>query len=237
MTQHTIVQHSGYGYGGKPSFRHAVESRQVNSAAVAKEILARGGLVFPGYLEAEEYCDTENYRAEVTGLNPHAPGGFDDYLVDGLRVYLPASGYEPTEDTAEEGTHGSVDAADHHPAGADPARSVAATPAVAFIAALILTLATIWSAHTGAAPAHQLHYRLDAAARHTLARTTLSWDGRWEWTQGRYCFEAYNWHPGGVRVTSKVGAGGVVRPEQYALICAGIGMVGHSYQPWVEAIS
>lgn len=89
---YTVVQHSGYGYGGKPAFERGLETRNLTTKGEATRVTKAGGLVFDSYAEAEDYAFDEQYR-EVThgGLTPRAPGSFAAYEVDGLRVYVPAA--------------------------------------------------------------------------------------------------------------------------------------------------
>lgn len=83
----TIVQHSGYGYGGDEGFRHAVEVRQVSTRAEKARVASAGGMLFPSWRAADDYCDSANYPPEVSGLYPRARGSFSTHKVDGLAIY------------------------------------------------------------------------------------------------------------------------------------------------------
>lgn len=85
---HTLVQHSGYGYGGKQGFARAVETRQLDErqeAAVRKA----GGIVIPDYAMAGELEHHVNYPPEVEGMYPRCRGTFSATVVDHLKVYVP----------------------------------------------------------------------------------------------------------------------------------------------------
>lgn len=87
-TRWTVVQHSGFGYGNKPGFEKALETRQLDTEADQQLVLKVGGKLFDSYTEATEY--EENNVGE--GMLPQAPGTFSEEKVDGLRIYIP-----PTE--------------------------------------------------------------------------------------------------------------------------------------------
>lgn len=89
--EYTVVQHSGYGYAGDPTFRRGLESCWVANQRQRETILRHGGLVFASYGEAEDYAMKEQYPEGYEGLVPAAPGTFDTYEVDGLRLYRPAA--------------------------------------------------------------------------------------------------------------------------------------------------
>jgi hypothetical protein len=85
----TLVQHSGFGYGQKPEFRAAVETREVTGKTLEK-VKRAGGVLFDSYGEAEDASDRENYPPGTSGLVPNARGAFHTKLeVDQLRLYLP----------------------------------------------------------------------------------------------------------------------------------------------------
>lgn len=86
----TLVQHSGFGYGGNPQFSKAVESRPVRTAGEERLVTQAGGILLGSYTEAEELAFSVNYPDEdYAGLIPDARGAFSDRKVDGLRVYIP----------------------------------------------------------------------------------------------------------------------------------------------------
>jgi hypothetical protein len=77
--KYTLVQHSGYGYGGKPAFSRALEQRHVPDARTEREILKRGGFIGT-YEECDEIVDKVFLNAK---------GEFSDYMIDDLRLYIP----------------------------------------------------------------------------------------------------------------------------------------------------
>jgi hypothetical protein len=94
-SKRTLVQHSGYAEGARPQFRYALETRAV-TAAQARQVLKAGGLVYDGYVEAENAADALMYESGNT-IAPRVPGEFSNVLrIDGLRVYLPPKD-EPEE--------------------------------------------------------------------------------------------------------------------------------------------
>lgn len=89
MSKHTVVMHSGAGYGGKQGFTRGLESRTLDSKKQEDLVRKVGGLIFNSYNEAEDYCMKEMYPANYNGLHPRAPGTFSKCTVDGLRIYVP----------------------------------------------------------------------------------------------------------------------------------------------------
>jgi len=85
---YAIVQHSGFGYGGDPTFEQAVEHRKVTANEAAK-VLKAGGMVFVDWLAADEMTERINYPEGHAGLEPAAIGTFSDLRIDTLRVYIP----------------------------------------------------------------------------------------------------------------------------------------------------
>lgn len=85
---HTLVQHSGYGYGRKPGFAKAVEIRSL-SAKEEKAVRKAGGLIIPDYGFAGQMEEAVNFPPEVQGLYPRCRGTFLPMEVDQLKVYLP----------------------------------------------------------------------------------------------------------------------------------------------------
>lgn len=89
-TKYTLVCHSGWGYGGNPQFRLAVESRMIEGREIEK-VKNVGGLVFDTYDKADKAEQRENYPPGVDGLIPCVRGSFSKKKVDGLAIYLPDS--------------------------------------------------------------------------------------------------------------------------------------------------
>lgn len=88
---YTLVQHSGYGFAGKPDFARAVEEAYVDDLKAQDKIRKAGGLLFLSYGEASKYAHELNYPPEVPGLVPRVQGTFHPRLkVGGLLVYLPS---------------------------------------------------------------------------------------------------------------------------------------------------
>jgi len=91
-TLYTLVQHSGFGYAGKPGFKQAVEMRMLTRKGQIEKVRKAGGMLFDSYAAASDAADTENYPEEVQGLYPRARGTFARFVVDGLHVYIPSRG-------------------------------------------------------------------------------------------------------------------------------------------------
>jgi hypothetical protein len=85
----TIVQHSGYGYAGKPGFERAVETRQVPTLAEQKKVEKVGGILFESYSQAEAFAEKANHPKGHTDIYPGVQGSFAATSVDELRVYIP----------------------------------------------------------------------------------------------------------------------------------------------------
>ena len=86
-----VVQHSGYGYGGDPTFQLGLETNHVTTAAARDRVKRAGGVLFATYGAADDYCMKEMYRdVPEPALVPRAPGMFSDKVIDGLRIYKPA---------------------------------------------------------------------------------------------------------------------------------------------------
>src|SRR3954453_6268754 len=89
----TLVQHSGFGYGEKPGWMHAVETRQITTEVELKRVESVGGYVFDSYDEA----DTQEYKSnypEGAGeslMYPEVKGTFSSKEIDGLKIYIPAT--------------------------------------------------------------------------------------------------------------------------------------------------
>lgn len=87
--KYTVVQHSARGYKGDGTFKQGLETRAL-SPADEKRVIAAGGLVFNSYIEAEDYCEEEQYPPG-SSLIPNAPGHFSKCQVSGLFVYVPVN--------------------------------------------------------------------------------------------------------------------------------------------------
>ena len=85
----TIVQHSGFGYAGKPGFKKGLEIRAINTEAQSDKVFKANGVLFDNYLAADDYCEEEGYPTGVTGMYPRAPGSFSTKKIDGLYIYIP----------------------------------------------------------------------------------------------------------------------------------------------------
>ena len=95
----TLVQHSGYGRGGKYEFKKAVEVCHVGTAAKARRIEAEGGVIYDDYRTASEAEYAENYpETNPNFLIPRVEGSFSKKKHDGLRIYVP---HEPAEQEAK----------------------------------------------------------------------------------------------------------------------------------------
>lgn len=88
-SKYTLVQHSGYGYAGKPEFQAAVELKEIKGKEIDK-VKRAGGAVFDDYREGSEAETRENYPPGVVGLIPNVRGRFHKTVsIDRLKVYLP----------------------------------------------------------------------------------------------------------------------------------------------------
>ena len=85
----TLVQHSGYGYGNKPQFQRAVETREVRTKREQDAVLRAGGVLFETYSEAENAAEKENYPPDVEGIVPSVRGSFSSTKLDQLAIYIP----------------------------------------------------------------------------------------------------------------------------------------------------
>jgi hypothetical protein len=86
----TLVQHSGYSYGGDSQFQKGVEERQVSTAREAERITKAGGVLLDSYLKARDLAMKEMYPSGE-GLIPDARGTFNRRVLIGrLPLYVPA---------------------------------------------------------------------------------------------------------------------------------------------------
>lgn len=86
----TLVQHSGYGYAGKPSFRRGIEICYVHKAAELKRIQRVGGFLFEqGAIKAEDFEDTVGYPPGVKSMAPQCRGTFSTSKIgSGLLCFI-----------------------------------------------------------------------------------------------------------------------------------------------------
>lgn len=94
-TKWTLVQHSGFGYGHKPAFKLAVETRMISGKDIER-VKKAGGLILD-YNDAEDRADAENYPDSNEGLIPTAQGTFSKMKVDYLAIYVPKAASPSTE--------------------------------------------------------------------------------------------------------------------------------------------
>lgn len=87
---YTLVQHSGYGYGGHPQFQRGLESRRLHSKAQRDKVVKVGGVAYPGYMEAEDAAERFMFPEGYDGIVPLAGGRFSAARIDRLRIYVPA---------------------------------------------------------------------------------------------------------------------------------------------------
>lgn len=91
MSKHgyTLVQHSGFGYAGKPGFEQALEVRALATAAERKRAEKAGGIVVDTWGQAEDLAETLDFPPGTEGLYPQFGGTFSSKEVDGLRIAIP----------------------------------------------------------------------------------------------------------------------------------------------------
>lgn len=87
--KYTLVQHSGFGYAGKPGFEHGVESRTLTTQGEVTKVRKAGGLIFDSGFEADEMEEKINYGESTSMLYPNAKGTFSTEKIDGLAIYIP----------------------------------------------------------------------------------------------------------------------------------------------------
>lgn len=85
---YAIVRHSAFGYNGDPTFRQGLEQRAITTQDQLLRVVRLGGVAFPSYGKAEDYCMWEQYR-NTSGMVPRAPGSFSWAKLDGLQLYIP----------------------------------------------------------------------------------------------------------------------------------------------------
>lgn len=87
---YTLVRHSGWSIGCNPSFRQAVELKEISSTVAAK-ILAKQGLVFNSWTDANTAEEIYNYPdPNYVGVIPKVEGDFISIPGYALEVFIPA---------------------------------------------------------------------------------------------------------------------------------------------------
>lgn len=84
----TLVQHSGYGYGGNAGFKYGLETREINNVTDLRKVMKAGGVVFDNYMDAGRAEEELPYKNN-SSLYPKVHGTFSDEMIDGLRIYIP----------------------------------------------------------------------------------------------------------------------------------------------------
>jgi len=56
----TVVQHSGFGYGGKPAFEKGLETRMCRTQTEKNRVIKAGGVLFD-YMGAEKFAEKAMY--------------------------------------------------------------------------------------------------------------------------------------------------------------------------------
>lgn len=88
---YTLVQHSGYGYAGDPTFEQALEIRSV-SGVERKRVMKAGGMLFDTWNRADDAAERLMYPDEGFYLVPRFKGTFANAVVDQLRIAIPEPG-------------------------------------------------------------------------------------------------------------------------------------------------
>ncbi len=83
---YTLVQHSGYAWGGDNTFARAVEVVGITRKSEKKLVESSGGIVFENWIEADDFSMDVMYPNN-TGIVPSADGGFGPML-NGLKIYV-----------------------------------------------------------------------------------------------------------------------------------------------------
>lgn len=86
----TIVQHSGYGWGGKEQFIGGLETDHITTEKQLEKVLKAGGVVFDSYGEADDYSFFAMYKDNPT-LIPWADrfGEFVPRKNGSLALFIP----------------------------------------------------------------------------------------------------------------------------------------------------
>jgi hypothetical protein len=85
----TLVQHSGHQHDA--GFAQAVEECAVTTLVAAMRVRRAGGVLFASYDEASDAEYAANYPPDMQALHPRARGTFSRTVVDGRRIYIPAT--------------------------------------------------------------------------------------------------------------------------------------------------
>ena len=85
----TLVQHSGYGYGGNEGFAQGLELRSIETVGERNRVLKAGGVIYDDYEAAMVAENNGMYPKGYEGIYPNAQGTFSDKEVDGLKIYIP----------------------------------------------------------------------------------------------------------------------------------------------------
>lgn len=88
-TQFTLVQHSGFEYGGNVEMIKALEVRPVSSRAQISSVVKSGGCLFADYNSAAMHIKhIEN--PENPGVVSSPKGNFSHRRIDGLKIFVPS---------------------------------------------------------------------------------------------------------------------------------------------------
>lgn len=90
MLKWTLVQHSGFGYGGDRQFARAVENASVDTKRDLGAVIKVGGVLFDTYQESSDAEYKENYPNPDMGITPFCRGSFAKSKIDGLKIYIPS---------------------------------------------------------------------------------------------------------------------------------------------------
>ena len=101
----TVVQHSAFGYKGDPQFRWGLETRPITTKGDKRRVERAGGLLFKGYMMAEDCAEEAMYPDEGMGLIPQANrvGTFSVHVIDGLRIFVPTEEFRRSFMNEQEG--------------------------------------------------------------------------------------------------------------------------------------
>ncbi len=85
----TLVQHSGYGYGGNEGFAQGLELRSIETVGERNRVLKAGGVIYDDYEAAMVAEMNGMYPKGTVGIYPQAQGTFSKQKVDDLAIYIP----------------------------------------------------------------------------------------------------------------------------------------------------
>ena len=89
---YTLVQHSGFGYGGDRTFQRGLEPREITSKVELNRVRKVGGLVLQNYIISEDMAEELMYPNNYpNGAAPTATyfGNFSVKTVDDLHIFVP----------------------------------------------------------------------------------------------------------------------------------------------------